>query len=39
MKVKSVFGENLKFYRKEKRLSQEQLSEKRDYQKKPFKGN
>jgi transcriptional regulator with XRE-family HTH domain len=30
MGVKSVFGENLKFYRKEKRLSQEQLSEKTD---------
>ena len=28
MNVKSIFGENLKFYRKEKHLSQEQLSEK-----------
>lgn len=30
MSVKSFFGENLKFYRKEKCLSQEQLSEKVD---------
>jgi transcriptional regulator with XRE-family HTH domain len=30
MSIKSSFGENLKFYRKEKRLSQEQLSEKLD---------
>jgi transcriptional regulator with XRE-family HTH domain len=30
MNVKSFFGENLRFYRKEKRLSQEQLSEKAD---------
>jgi transcriptional regulator with XRE-family HTH domain len=30
MNVKSSFGENLKFYRKEKRLSQERLSEKVD---------
>ena len=30
MDVKSVFGENLKFYRKAKHLSQEQLSEKVD---------
>ena len=30
MSVKSIFGENLKFYRKAKRLSQEQLSEKVD---------
>jgi transcriptional regulator with XRE-family HTH domain len=30
MNVKSTFGENLKFYRKEKCLSQEQLSEKLD---------
>jgi transcriptional regulator with XRE-family HTH domain len=27
MGVKSTFGENLRFYRREKRLSQEQLSE------------
>ena len=30
MDVKAVFGANLKFYRKEKKLSQEQLSEKVD---------
>jgi transcriptional regulator with XRE-family HTH domain len=30
MNVKSVFGANLKHYRKEKKLSQEQLSEKVD---------
>jgi transcriptional regulator with XRE-family HTH domain len=30
MNVKSVFGENLKQYRKAKKLSQEQLSEKAD---------
>jgi transcriptional regulator with XRE-family HTH domain len=30
MDVKISFGENLKFYRKEKRLSQEELSEKLD---------
>ena len=30
MDLKTVFGENLKFYRKEKQLSQEQLSEKVD---------
>jgi transcriptional regulator with XRE-family HTH domain len=30
MKVKAVFGENLKLHRKEKQLSQEQLSEKVD---------
>jgi transcriptional regulator with XRE-family HTH domain len=30
MDIKSIFGENLKFYRKAKRLSQEQLSEKTD---------
>jgi transcriptional regulator with XRE-family HTH domain len=30
MDIKSIFGENLKFYRKEKHLSQEQLSEKVD---------
>ena len=30
MDIKAVFGENLKFYRKEKHLSQEQLSEKVD---------
>ena len=30
MSIKAVFGENLKFYRKEKHLSQEQLSEKVD---------
>jgi transcriptional regulator with XRE-family HTH domain len=30
MNVKTVFGSNLKQYRKEKRLSQEQLSEKLD---------
>jgi transcriptional regulator with XRE-family HTH domain len=30
MNVKSSFGENLKFYRKEKHLSQEKLSEKVD---------
>lgn len=30
MDVKSVFGRNLKFYRKAKHLSQEQLSEKVD---------
>jgi len=28
MDIKSIFGENLKFYRKTKQLSQEQLSEK-----------
>ena len=28
MEIKSIFGENLKFYRKAKKLSQEQLSEK-----------
>jgi len=28
MEIKNIFGENLKFYRKTKRLSQEQLSEK-----------
>jgi transcriptional regulator with XRE-family HTH domain len=28
MEIKTVFGENLKFYRKAKHLSQEQLSEK-----------
>ena len=28
MDIKVIFGENLKFYRKEKKLSQEQLSEK-----------
>jgi len=28
MDIKKIFGENLKFYRKEKHLSQEQLSEK-----------
>jgi transcriptional regulator with XRE-family HTH domain len=28
MDIKKIFGENLKFYRKAKRLSQEQLSEK-----------
>ncbi|MCL2209087.1 MAG: helix-turn-helix domain-containing protein [Treponema sp.] len=28
MSIKSIFGENLKFYRKSKHLSQEQLSEK-----------
>ena len=27
MSIKSIFGENLKFYRKSKKLSQEQLSE------------
>jgi len=27
MNVKSIFGKNLKYYRKEKKLSQEQLSE------------
>jgi transcriptional regulator with XRE-family HTH domain len=30
MDIKSIFGENLKFYRKAKHLSQEQLSEKVD---------
>jgi len=30
MNIKSVFGENLKFYRKAKKLSQDQLSEKVD---------
>lgn len=30
MNIKSSFGKNLKFYRKEKHLSQEQLSEKID---------
>jgi transcriptional regulator with XRE-family HTH domain len=30
MDMKAVFGENLKFYRKEKRLSQEELSAKLD---------
>jgi transcriptional regulator with XRE-family HTH domain len=30
MNVKTSFGENLKFYRREKKLSQEQLSEKAD---------
>ena len=30
MDIRAVFGENLKFYRKEKHLSQEQLSEKVD---------
>jgi transcriptional regulator with XRE-family HTH domain len=30
MNVKGVFGKNLKYYRKEKKLSQEQLSEKVD---------
>jgi len=30
MDIKSIFGKNLKFYRKAKRLSQEQLSEKVD---------
>jgi transcriptional regulator with XRE-family HTH domain len=30
MNVKDVFGKNLKYYRKEKKLSQEQLSEKVD---------
>ena len=30
MNVKACFGENLKFYRKERHLSQEQLSEKVD---------
>jgi transcriptional regulator with XRE-family HTH domain len=30
MNIKTVFGENLKLYRKAKRLSQEQLSEKVD---------
>jgi transcriptional regulator with XRE-family HTH domain len=30
MNVKTIFGSNLKFYRKEKKLSQEQLSEKVD---------
>jgi transcriptional regulator with XRE-family HTH domain len=28
MEIKTIFGENLKFYRKAKELSQEQLSEK-----------
>jgi len=28
MKIKSIFGKNLKFYRKAKKLSQDQLSEK-----------
>jgi len=30
MDIKTIFGENLKFYRKAKHLSQEQLSEKTD---------
>ena len=30
MNIKSIFGENLKLYRKAKKLSQEQLSEKVD---------
>jgi transcriptional regulator with XRE-family HTH domain len=30
MNVKAFFGENLKFYRKKRQLSQEQLSEKAD---------
>ena len=30
MDIKNIFGENLKFYRKAKHLSQEQLSEKAD---------
>jgi transcriptional regulator with XRE-family HTH domain len=30
MDIKVIFGENLKFYRKTKHLSQEQLSEKVD---------
>ena len=30
MNIKTIFGENLKFYRKAKDLSQEQLSEKAD---------
>jgi len=30
MNVKAIFGANLKAYRKEKKLSQEQLSEKVD---------
>jgi transcriptional regulator with XRE-family HTH domain len=30
MDIKSIFGENLKFYRKAKNLSQEQLAEKAD---------
>jgi transcriptional regulator with XRE-family HTH domain len=30
MNVKSIFGENLKFYRKKKHFSQEELSEKVD---------
>ena len=30
MSIKSIFGKNLKYYRKEKKLSQEQLSEKVD---------
>jgi transcriptional regulator with XRE-family HTH domain len=30
MNIKVIFGENLKFYRKAKKLSQEQLSEKVD---------
>jgi transcriptional regulator with XRE-family HTH domain len=30
MNVKAIFGANLKIYRKEKKLSQEQLSEKVD---------
>jgi transcriptional regulator with XRE-family HTH domain len=30
MDIKTIFGENLKFYRKEKHLSQEQLSEEVD---------
>jgi len=30
MEIKSIFGENLKFYRKAKHLSQDQLSEKVD---------
>ena len=30
MDIKSIFGENLKFYRKTKHLSQDQLSEKVD---------
>ena len=30
MDIKNIFGENLKFYRKAKHLSQEQLAEKSD---------
>jgi len=30
MNIKGIFGKNLKYYRKEKKLSQEQLSEKVD---------